>query len=207
MDVTSASLSPSRETNCVEGDNAACPLLGHLPSVTINDAACRSAATAIQRQLKAIRCLPPEVPSSHVDLLDAAIATLATIGPDGRPQVSAVWFLADDGVVKVSLNTARQKVKNLTANPAVTVFILDPANPAEVRRDPWRRHARTRSGLRVHRSARRQVRRPDLRAMDGPDGVVSRSPSTRLASTPSTSAPADSRYRVTHPPPSSCSPR
>ena len=39
------------------------------------------------------------VPSSHVDLLDAAIATLATIGPDGRPQVSAVWFLNDDGVV------------------------------------------------------------------------------------------------------------
>ena len=32
--------------------------------------------------------MPASVPSSHVDLLDAPIATLATIGPDGRPQVS-----------------------------------------------------------------------------------------------------------------------
>ena len=80
----------------------------------------------------------PSVPSTHVDLLDASVATLATIGPDGRPQVSAVWFLADDGVVKLSLNTARQKTKNLSANPAVTVFIHDPANPArylEIRGD------------------------------------------------------------------------
>jgi PPOX class probable F420-dependent enzyme len=70
----------------------------------------------------------PSVPSTHVDLLDASVATLATIGPDGRPQVSGVWFLADDGVVKVSLNVARQKTKNLAANPAVTVYIQDPAN-------------------------------------------------------------------------------
>jgi PPOX class probable F420-dependent enzyme len=80
----------------------------------------------------------PSVPSTHVDLLDASVATLATIGPDGRPQVSAVWFLADDGVVKLSLNTVRQKAKNLSANPAVTVFIQDPANPArylEIRGD------------------------------------------------------------------------
>jgi PPOX class probable F420-dependent enzyme len=80
----------------------------------------------------------PSVPSTHVDLLDAPVATLATIGADGRPQVSAVWFLHDDGVVKFSLNTTRQKTKNLTANPAVTVFILDTANPArylEVRGD------------------------------------------------------------------------
>ena len=63
---------------------------------------------------------------------------LATIGADGRPQVSAVWFLAEDGVVRVSLNTARQKTKNLSANQAVTVFIHDPANPArylEIRGD------------------------------------------------------------------------
>jgi PPOX class probable F420-dependent enzyme len=80
----------------------------------------------------------PSVPPTHVDLLDAAVCTLATIGPDGRPQVSAVWFLNDDGVVKLSLNTARQKTKNLSANPAVTVFIHDPANPArylEIRGD------------------------------------------------------------------------
>jgi PPOX class probable F420-dependent enzyme len=69
------------------------------------------------------------IPATHRDLLDASTAILATIGPDGRPQLSAVWFLAEEDTVRVSLNTTRQKVKNLLANPAVTLFILDPANP------------------------------------------------------------------------------
>jgi PPOX class probable F420-dependent enzyme len=71
----------------------------------------------------------PVVPSSHLDLLEAQTAAIATVGRDGRPQVSAVWFLAEDGVVKLSLNRARQKTKNLLANQAVNVFIQDPANP------------------------------------------------------------------------------
>jgi PPOX class probable F420-dependent enzyme len=58
------------------------------------------------------------------------VATLATIGPDGRPQLSAVWFLADGDTVRLSLNTARQKSKNLTARPTATLFVLDTANPA-----------------------------------------------------------------------------
>jgi len=70
------------------------------------------------------------IPATHRDLLDAPVATIATIGRDGRPQLSAVWFLADDETVRVSLNTARQKTKNLSANPAVNLFILDTANPA-----------------------------------------------------------------------------
>ncbi|MGZ4769531.1 MAG: PPOX class F420-dependent oxidoreductase, partial [Ilumatobacteraceae bacterium] len=70
------------------------------------------------------------VPDSHRDLLDAPVATLATVGADGRPQLSAVWFLADGDSVRVSLNTSRQKTKNLSKNPAATLFILDTANPA-----------------------------------------------------------------------------
>ena len=70
------------------------------------------------------------VPASHAALLDAQVATLATVGRDGRPQLSSVWFLAEDGIVRISLNTARQKTKNLRANPAVNVFIADPANSA-----------------------------------------------------------------------------
>jgi methylphosphotriester-DNA--protein-cysteine methyltransferase len=71
----------------------------------------------------------PEVPSSHKYLLDAPTLTLATIDPHGRPQLSQIWFLAEDGVVRTALNTLRQKVKNLEANPHATVFILDTANP------------------------------------------------------------------------------
>ena len=73
--------------------------------------------------------MTPSSPASHRDLLDAPVATLATIGPDGRPQVSAVWFLAENDVVRLSLNTKRQKTRNLQANPATNLFILDTANP------------------------------------------------------------------------------
>jgi PPOX class probable F420-dependent enzyme len=69
------------------------------------------------------------VPGSHRDLLDTPFATLATVGPDGRPQVSEVWFLADDDAVRVSLNDTRQKTKNLVANPVISLFLLDLANP------------------------------------------------------------------------------
>jgi PPOX class probable F420-dependent enzyme len=69
------------------------------------------------------------IPDSHRDLLDARTAVLATIGPDGRPQLSAVWFLAEGDTVRVSLNTTRQKLKNLRNNAAATLFILDPNNP------------------------------------------------------------------------------
>ena len=68
----------------------------------------------------------PTIPDSHLDLLDAQVGILATIGPDGHPQVSALWFLYDEGRVRISLNDTRQKTKNLLANPAVTFFVLDP---------------------------------------------------------------------------------
>jgi PPOX class probable F420-dependent enzyme len=71
----------------------------------------------------------PAIPASHRDLLDGEFATLATIGPDGRPQLSEVWFIADGDTVTISLNTARQKTRNLRANPAASVFLLDLAMP------------------------------------------------------------------------------
>ena len=85
-------------------------------------------------------------PESHKDLLSAPVAVLGTNGADGFPQVSALWFLYDDdGLLRLSLNTTRQKVKNLQARPAITLFIFDPTNPyrtlevraqAEVSPDP-----------------------------------------------------------------------
>jgi PPOX class probable F420-dependent enzyme len=71
----------------------------------------------------------PAIPASHRDLLDGQFATLATVGPDGRPQLSEVWFLAEDDVIGLSLNTTRQKTKNLLANPAANLFLLDLASP------------------------------------------------------------------------------
>jgi len=78
------------------------------------------------------------IPDSHRDLLESDTAVLATVGADGRPQLSAVWFLADGDEISVSLNTSRQKVKNLRANRAVNLFILDRSAPTrylEIRGD------------------------------------------------------------------------
>ena len=69
------------------------------------------------------------IPDSHRDLLSAQVGTLATVGPDGRPQLSEVWFLAEGDQVALSLNASRQKVKNLLTEPACTVLLLDLQNP------------------------------------------------------------------------------
>lgn len=71
----------------------------------------------------------PSIPPSHRDLLDAQFATLATLAPDGLPQLSEVWFLADGNEVKLSLNSSRAKTKNLRARPECSVLILDVQNP------------------------------------------------------------------------------
>ena len=69
------------------------------------------------------------IPENYRDLLSADVATLGTVGPDGRPQLSEVWFLAEGDTVSVSLNSSRQKMKNLLRNPAATVLILDLGMP------------------------------------------------------------------------------
>jgi PPOX class probable F420-dependent enzyme len=68
-------------------------------------------------------------PESHRDLLDAQVATLATIGGDGYPQLSELWFLYDEGELKLSLNDSRLKTRNLVKRPQCSLMILDVENP------------------------------------------------------------------------------
>ncbi len=68
------------------------------------------------------------IPTAFRDLLEADLATLATVGTSGRPQQSIVWFLAEGDVVRISLSSARQKTFNLKQNPACSVLIADPAS-------------------------------------------------------------------------------
>ena len=72
-----------------------------------------------------------DVPESHRDLLRSPLtAALTTIDHRGRPQSTAVWFLVDDdGLLKGSVTSDRQKYKNLSSNPDVSLLIIDPANP------------------------------------------------------------------------------
>lgn len=71
----------------------------------------------------------PDVPASHRDLLDSQVATLATIDDDGFPQLTEVWFLHEDGEVKVSVNTSRWKLHNLQRRPQCSLLVLDLQNP------------------------------------------------------------------------------
>ena len=70
-----------------------------------------------------------DFPQSHRDLLDAQVATLATVGADGLPQLTEVWFLHDGDEIRLSLNDSRQKTKNLRARSECSLLILDVEKP------------------------------------------------------------------------------
>lgn len=70
-------------------------------------------------------------PESHIDLLaddKRAAAYLATLMPDGTPQVTPIWFSYEDG--RVSINTKRGRIKeqNLLARPQMALVIQDPGD-------------------------------------------------------------------------------
>ena len=68
-------------------------------------------------------------PESHADLLNAPFGTLATIDPQGLPQLTEVWFLHDAGELKLWLNTRRAKSRNLRERPECSLLVLDLENP------------------------------------------------------------------------------
>ena len=72
-----------------------------------------------------------KIPDKYMDLLTdkVAFAELATLMPDGSPQVTPVWFDYQDGVVRFNTAEGRRKVRNLQANPKLAMVIVDPSNP------------------------------------------------------------------------------
>jgi PPOX class probable F420-dependent enzyme len=70
-------------------------------------------------------------------LLDTPVfITVATIQPDGSPQVSPVWVKRDGDDVLFSTTVDRRKEKNLRRDPRVTVVVQPTDNPyayAEIR--------------------------------------------------------------------------
>ena len=71
-----------------------------------------------------------EVPERYRDILaSTALGHLATLDPDGRPQVNPVWFLSDGRSVYLSLKPETAKYRNLRANPAVAMSVGDLARP------------------------------------------------------------------------------
>jgi PPOX class probable F420-dependent enzyme len=70
------------------------------------------------------------IPDSHLDLLEStALAHVATLGANGEPQSSPVWFGWDGEFVRFSQYVGRQKLKNVQQRPQVALSIVDPADP------------------------------------------------------------------------------
>ena len=69
--------------------------------------------------------------SQYADLLNdkKAFANLATLMPDGTPQVTPVWFDYRDGAIRVNSARGRVKDRNMKEGAAVALSILDPDNP------------------------------------------------------------------------------
>lgn len=71
-----------------------------------------------------------EIPSEFMDLVQQkkAFAHLATIMPDGSPQVTPVWFDYTDGVIRVNTAKGRTKARNMKEGAPVALSIMDPDN-------------------------------------------------------------------------------
>lgn len=70
------------------------------------------------------------IPESHEDLLETkALASLATVMPDGSPQVTPVWFDFDGTHVRVNSAKGRRKDLNMRRDPRVALAIVDRDNP------------------------------------------------------------------------------
>ena len=71
-----------------------------------------------------------KIPEKYLDLFkQAAFANLATLMPDGCPQVTPVWCDFDGERVIVNSAKGRVKDRNMRSNPRVALSIVDPKNP------------------------------------------------------------------------------
>lgn len=69
------------------------------------------------------------IPESYKDLFNkVAFANLATLMPDGSPQVTPVWLNYDGSNIWVNSAKGRVKDKNMRRNKKVALSIQDPDN-------------------------------------------------------------------------------
>ena len=71
------------------------------------------------------------IPEKYLDLMTGkkAFCALATLMPDGTPQVTPVWFDFDGKNLIFNSARGRQKDRNVRNDPRVSMTIMDPENP------------------------------------------------------------------------------
>jgi PPOX class probable F420-dependent enzyme len=74
--------------------------------------------------------MPEAISEKYLDLFKKkAFASLATIMPDGRPQVTPVWCDWDGKHILFNSARGRQKDRNVRRDPHVALALMDPENP------------------------------------------------------------------------------
>lgn len=69
------------------------------------------------------------IPEQYRDLLvRPVLVSLATIMPDGSPQVTPVWADYDGTCLRINTAAGRRKHQNMEERPRVTIMALDPEN-------------------------------------------------------------------------------
>ncbi len=73
----------------------------------------------------------PATLDQYQDLLKVKkpLAALATVMPDGSPQVTPVWFDYDGKRLRVNTAKGRVKARNMQEGSRVALAIVDPDNP------------------------------------------------------------------------------
>jgi len=71
-------------------------------------------------------------PSLERLLKEASYGQLATVMPDGAPQITQVWLDTDGRHILVNTVATHQKVKNVRRDSRVAINVHDPARPYRV---------------------------------------------------------------------------
>ena len=72
-----------------------------------------------------------DLPHELVELLHTpATCYLATLMPDGSPQLTQTWVDTDGLHVLINTVQTHQKVRNVTRDPRVALTVSDPARPS-----------------------------------------------------------------------------
>ncbi len=61
-------------------------------------------------------------------LREPAYCQIATLMPDGSPQVTQTWVDTDGQYILINTADGRQKVRNVRRDPRVAVNVVDPGN-------------------------------------------------------------------------------
>ena len=73
---------------------------------------------------------PPDIVKKLIE--GKTYATVATIMPDGSPQVTQTWVDHEGDLVLVNTFEGSQKSRNVRRNPKLALTVIDPSDPFNV---------------------------------------------------------------------------